>query len=215
MDIKSMISSMQKNMKQVQQKENEKKLKARFVSETGGGIVKVVVNGNGEIISLSVSDSFKQESYEQSRDILSDLILSSCNNAKKQADEASINSESDVLKNLGNLGLPFKMDVKTMLGSVQSKLDGAQKEQREKKSKLSFVSETGGGIVKITVDGNAKIKSIFISDDLKAEYEDDDEEFRAILCDLIASGYNNAKKQADDANSDADSGLDLPFKMPF
>ena len=115
MDISGMMKGLQKKMVDSQKELEEKKKKTTVIGESGGGIVKVTLNGNYEMVGLYISKYFDEEDEEDQLDddedndnieILSDLIIAAFNQAKKQIDEMNSNSESDMAN---NLGLPFKM----------------------------------------------------------------------------------------------------------
>ena len=100
------------------------------------------------------------------------------------------------------------MDFSGMLKGMQSKMQ----EVKEKKEKARFTGESGGAMVKITMDGNLDIKEIKIGDSLKGEDFD-------IIADLIIAAYNNAKKAAEENDEFSEENLmnkfPFPFKPPF
>ena len=66
---------------------------------SGGGSVKVVLNGEGEIIQLVVAD----EVYKEEKTILVDLIVAAHNNAKTNL-KSKTNDE--ISKATGEFGIP-------------------------------------------------------------------------------------------------------------
>lgn len=72
----------QQKMKKVQERMKE----TRLESSVGGGMVKVVVNGHSEILSISIE---KEILKPEEQEMLQDLILSGVNEALKKADELS------------------------------------------------------------------------------------------------------------------------------
>ncbi len=109
MDFSSMMKGMQKKMLDMQKAEEHKRAKMEIIGESGGGIVKVVMNGNYDVTELYISDALKEndeEDDEDSWEVLSDLVLAALKNAKKQVDEKNSDSESSMMN---NMGLPFKM----------------------------------------------------------------------------------------------------------
>jgi hypothetical protein len=83
------------------------------------------------------------------------------------------------------------MDMSNMFGKMmdmQKKMSAAQEELAEK----TVTAEAGGGMVKVTADGNQKIKSIEIDPEV---VDPDDLE---MLEDLIIAGVNKAQEEASD-----------------
>jgi len=77
-NIYKQAQQMQKKMAQVQ--EDLKKI--HIEGSSGGGIIKVVVNGKKEIISINIDDSVLKEEKE----MLEDLILAAVKQAMENAD---------------------------------------------------------------------------------------------------------------------------------
>tara|TARA_B100000674_G_C37862738_1_gene925642 strand:- start:862 stop:1179 length:318 start_codon:yes stop_codon:yes gene_type:complete len=81
-------------------KESQKKIKNIAAEGTsGGGSVKIVLNGEGEIIQLVVSDDV----YKEEKTILVDLIVAAHNNAKTNL-KSKTNDE--ISKATGGFGIP-------------------------------------------------------------------------------------------------------------
>jgi nucleoid-associated protein EbfC len=95
--------------------------------------------------------------------------------------------------------------------AVQKKVTDAQ----EKLSQAEYEGASGGGLIKVIVTGKSDLKSLKIDPSL---IDPSDPE---VLEDLIVAAFNNAKKEADEAQegamSSAMGGMGLPagFKMPF
>ncbi|MBQ4875428.1 MAG: YbaB/EbfC family nucleoid-associated protein [Rickettsiaceae bacterium H1] len=108
MDLSGMMKGMQKKMLDMQKAEEEKRSQTKVIGESGGGIVKVTMNGNYDVIDLHISNALKDEDDENDDqcEVLSDLIIAAFKYAKKQVDESNNNSKSDMIN---NMGLPFKM----------------------------------------------------------------------------------------------------------
>ena len=113
MDLASMMKGMQKKMLDVKKLEEEKRLKIKAKGEAGGGIVKITMDGNYDIIDLHISsmwndddDDDDDDDGDDKWDVLSDLIIAAFKHAKKQVDESNSSSESDMIN---SMGLPFKM----------------------------------------------------------------------------------------------------------
>ena len=97
-DFTSLISEakkMQEKMKEAQ--ENLKKIEVEGVS--GGNIVKVVLNGDGELKKISLDDAALKESKE----IIQDLIVAAHNDAKSKLKKKT---SEEISKVTGGIGLP-------------------------------------------------------------------------------------------------------------
>ena len=102
-DFSSLISQakkMQDKMKEAQ--EALKKIEVEGVS--GGSAVKVVMNGDGELKKIFLSDSLLKESKE----MVEDLIVAAHNNAKSKLKEKT---SEEISKVTGGINLPpgFKL----------------------------------------------------------------------------------------------------------
>ena len=91
---------MQEKMKEVQ--DQIKKIEVE--GEAGGNLVKVILSGDYELKSITISDQAKKESQE----IINDLIIAAYNNAKENLKKKSTEELSKVT---GGLNLPpdFKL----------------------------------------------------------------------------------------------------------
>ena len=99
-DMLSKAKAMQDKMKEVQ--EQIKKIEVE--GESGGSLVKVVLSGDYELKSITISDKAKQED----REIINDLIIAAYNNAKENLKKKSAEELSKVTGGL-NLPLDFKL----------------------------------------------------------------------------------------------------------
>tara|TARA_B100001057_G_C22677175_1_gene882291 strand:- start:717 stop:1034 length:318 start_codon:yes stop_codon:yes gene_type:complete len=81
-------------------KESQKKIKdIKAEGLSGGGLVKVVLNGDGEIENLFISDSVLKED----KSLLQDLIIAAHNNAKNNLKSKTSDELSKVT---GGFGIP-------------------------------------------------------------------------------------------------------------
>ena len=88
-------------------KELEKKMKEsqeaikkiEVVGNSGGDLVKVTLNGEGEMIALEISYNLLKED----KNIIEDLIKAAHNNAKA---ELKSKTTEEISKSSGNLGIP-------------------------------------------------------------------------------------------------------------
>ena len=99
-DMLSKAKAMQDKMKEVQ--EQIKKIEVE--GESGGSLVKVVLSGDYELKSITISDKAKQED----REIINDLIIAAYNNAKENLKKKSAEELSKVTGGI-NLPLDFKL----------------------------------------------------------------------------------------------------------
>lgn len=93
--------AMQKKIEEAQAKLGD----MEFEGASGGGLVKVTVNGKGEMINVALDPSVIDP---EDGEVLEDLIVAAFNDAKKKADEEASGSMADAA---GGMGLPpgFKM----------------------------------------------------------------------------------------------------------
>tara|TARA_B100000530_G_C15521312_1_gene314709 strand:+ start:14 stop:337 length:324 start_codon:yes stop_codon:yes gene_type:complete len=94
---------------------------------------------------------------------------------------------------------------------LQNKMSEAQK----KVEQLEAEGSSGGGLIKIIIDGKNLVKSVHIDDSLINSEE------KEILEDLIVAAFNDAKekiqKRISDEMSSITGGIKLPpgIKLPF
>ena len=96
----SKAKAMQEKMKEVQ--EQIKKIEVEGTA--GGNLVKILLSGDYELKSITISDAAKKESQE----IINDLIIAAYNNAKENLKKKSNEELSKVTGGL-NLPLDFKL----------------------------------------------------------------------------------------------------------
>ena len=72
--------------------------------ESGGGGIKVILNGNGEMISIQIDPKILAEE----KSVIEDLIVAATNNAKKNVE---LKTQEEMSKLTGGLQLPagFKL----------------------------------------------------------------------------------------------------------
>jgi DNA-binding YbaB/EbfC family protein len=107
-----------------------------------------------------------------------------------------------------------------MKGGIGQLMKQAQKMQEEMKkaqeemASLEVTGESGGGMVKVTMNGRQQLRSLEIDDSLVG----DDKE---MLEDLIIAAFNDAQRKVEETTQEKFSGLagglNLPpgMKMPF
>ena len=94
-NIYKQAQKMQKDMKRVQDELENLKIEG----QSGGGIVKVVVNGKKEPLSVAVDDSILSED----RDMVEDLILAAMKNAFDNAEKESAEKMKSVTGGMPNI----------------------------------------------------------------------------------------------------------------
>jgi len=81
-------------------KESQKKIKSiKAEGSSGGGVVKVTLNGEGEIENLFISETL----YKDKKSLLEDLIIAAHNNAK---DNLKSKTSEELSKVTGGFGIP-------------------------------------------------------------------------------------------------------------
>ena len=107
---------------------------------------------------------------------------------------------------MGNMGGMMKK-----VQEMQAKMQEMQKELENK----TVEAESGGGMVKVTMNGKQVVQSINIDPSLLSEDE------KEVLEDLIKAALNQAKEKVEEMSSEEmkklTGGLPLPpgMKMPF
>ena len=105
-----------------------------------------------------------------------------------------------------------------MIQAAQQAAETIQKQMSETQAKLDAVEVegvSGGGMVKIRCSAKGRVIGVAIDDSLMQPSE------KAILEDLIAAAYNDARTKADEAAGEemakVQQGMGLPpgFKLPF
>tara|TARA_Y100001970_G_scaffold67049_1_gene85448 strand:+ start:194 stop:505 length:312 start_codon:yes stop_codon:yes gene_type:complete len=94
-NIYKQAQKMQKDMKRVQEELENLKIEG----QSGGGIVKVVINGKKEPQSISVDDSILKED----KDMVEDLILAAMKNAFDNAEKESAEKMKSVTGGMPNI----------------------------------------------------------------------------------------------------------------
>lgn len=87
--------------------ENADKLKSELASKTysvktGGGLVELTVNGNGEVVDLSIDETTLTD-----KDMLQILLIGAINDANKMVQQNQQQSAMSMLGSFGGMGNPF------------------------------------------------------------------------------------------------------------
>lgn len=103
MDFSKMLEQAQEMQKKMADaKESLKNISVE--GESGGGGIKVILNGNGEMISIQIDPKILAEE----KSVIEDLIVAATNNAKKNVE---LKTQEEMSKLTGGLQLPtgFKL----------------------------------------------------------------------------------------------------------
>jgi DNA-binding YbaB/EbfC family protein len=104
MDIQGLMRQAQEMQKKIQAAQEEVASK-EYEGQAGGGMVKVVIGGNGIAKSVNIDPTLLNESEKE---VLEDLLIAAFNNARKNIDEDSGGAIKD---SAGGVQLPpgFKL----------------------------------------------------------------------------------------------------------
>ena len=93
-----MIEEMQKKAKEIEEANANKE----YTVKSGGGLVSVKINGNGEVMDLNIDDSLFED-----KESLQILLISAMNDAVKLIENEKKQTAAQMLGlgNLGNFGL--------------------------------------------------------------------------------------------------------------
>ena len=98
MDFSKMLEQAQEMQKKMADaKESLKNISVE--GESGGGGIKVILNGNGEMISIQIDPKILAEE----KSVIEDLIVAATNNAKKNVESKT---QEEMSKLTGGLQLP-------------------------------------------------------------------------------------------------------------
>ena len=98
-NINNIMQKAQEMQEELEKKQEE--LAEKEVEGTaGGGMVKVVMNGNEEVVDISIE---KEVVDPEDTEMLEDLILAAVNNAKEKAEEMKQEEMGDIA---GGMDLP-------------------------------------------------------------------------------------------------------------
>ncbi len=92
------INFLMKQAKKMQQMLQKKLEELRVDATSGGGVVKVVLNGHKEVVSLKIED----DSLIEDKEMLEDLIVAALSEGYRKVDDEVQNS----MKGLGGMGFP-------------------------------------------------------------------------------------------------------------
>lgn len=93
-DLANMLSQIQNNIKDIQ----DKQANTIYTAKSGGGLVSVSVNGNGELIDLNIDKSLADDI-----EAMQILIIGAVNEALKNAENSKKNSAMELFGDLSSL----------------------------------------------------------------------------------------------------------------
>jgi len=93
--MQQMLQEAQESAKKLQEESKNK----TFTAKSGGGMVKVSANGNGEVIDLEIDDSLLDD-----KDSMQILLISAINDVLKMVDDDKKALASKMMGTLGGFG---------------------------------------------------------------------------------------------------------------
>ena len=103
MDIKTLMMQAQ-NMQQKMQAVQEASANKQFEGKSGGGLVSMILTGNGKMHQVNIDPSLLQT---KEKDILEDLIIAAYNDAKIKVDQESRQNISGAFGGISGLPSDF------------------------------------------------------------------------------------------------------------
>lgn len=103
MDIKKLMQQAQ-NMQKKMQEMQEEIAKKEFEGKSGGGLVSIIMTGNGEMQKVNIDRSLMKE---DEKEMLEDLIVAAYNEVEIKVDKESKNNMSGALGDIGGLPRGF------------------------------------------------------------------------------------------------------------
>lgn len=94
-DMGKMLEGMQESAKKLQAELESKTFKVK----SGGGLVEVIMNGNGELIDIDIDDSLLSD-----KDSLQILLIGAVNDAYKMVEQNRQNSAMGMLGDMNPFG---------------------------------------------------------------------------------------------------------------
>lgn len=91
-DLTNMLKGLQDSIKNIEEKQANK----TFTAKSGGGLVSVSINGNGEVIDLNIDKSLLDDV-----EALQILLIGAINEAYKNMENDKKNSAMDLFGDLG------------------------------------------------------------------------------------------------------------------
>jgi DNA-binding YbaB/EbfC family protein len=89
------LQEFQKNAQKIQEEARKKE----FTAKSGGGLVKVTLNGEGEVNDISIDDSLMED-----KESLQILLMSAINDAIKMIEDDKKHTAAKMFSSLGGFG---------------------------------------------------------------------------------------------------------------
>ncbi len=90
--LNAMFSSMQNSLKDIEEQNKQ----TSFTAKSGGGLVSITCDGNGEVIDISIDDSLLED-----RESLQILLISAFNDLRKNVESSRQSTVLDILNGIG------------------------------------------------------------------------------------------------------------------
>lgn len=101
-NMQAMLKQAQKMQQELQQAQEEAK-SITAEGSAGGGMVKVVANGDNQIVSITIE---KEVVDPEDIDMLQDLVVAACNEALKRVQDSV---QAEIAKITGGMNIPGMM----------------------------------------------------------------------------------------------------------
>ena len=104
-DINNIIKQAQE-MKVNMEKAKKKLLETEVIGQSGGGMVKVIMNGNHEVNRVEINENLMKDDKE----MFEDLVAAAINDANRRVEKITQERMSNVTSNMGlptDMKLPF------------------------------------------------------------------------------------------------------------
>ena len=91
----AMLEEAQKQAKKMQEEAHQKE----FTAKSGGGLVSVCMNGEGEVVDITIDDSLLSD-----KESLQILLMSAVNDVNKMVEDDKKSATTQMLSSLGGFG---------------------------------------------------------------------------------------------------------------
>jgi DNA-binding YbaB/EbfC family protein len=97
-NLNELMKKAQEMQKKMQEAQNELS-RLEIIGESGGGLVKVIMNGRHDAKKVEISD----EALKEAKAVLEDLVAAAINDATRKVEQAS---QSEIMRLTKEMGLP-------------------------------------------------------------------------------------------------------------
>ena len=185
------------SMLQSNEKLKKKRSETRFLGESGGGLVKVVIDGNDSPVSLNLSETLQGQQIS----LISDLIFSALVKVMENKDDQNTKDTTDQL-DLSSLFSGMN-DFSKIFSDMKEKLIQSKEKFKKQRSEARFTGEAGGDLVRIIIDGNNNPVSVELSAKLQKETI-------SLIRDLAFSALIKASEEKNEQNlNNAKDNIDI------